>query len=72
MSLTLKPTGLKTWSHCSGGRLTKLRCELWRWSSNSSDNMLHKSKYLLLHQELLLLHGLLPPLELILSSLNQC
>ena len=34
--------------------------------------MLHKSKELLLHEELLLMHGLLLPLKLILSSLELC
>ena len=39
--------------------LTKLGQRLWRWSPNSCHYMLHKSKKLLLHEELLLMHGLL-------------
>ena len=59
LSLTLKPTRLYRWSHRSGGRLTKLGRRLWRWSPNSCHYMLHKSKKLLLHEDLLLMHDLL-------------
>ena len=52
---------------------------LWRWNPNSCHYMLHKSKELLLYEELLLMHGLLlllygllSPLKLILSSLELC
>ena len=57
--------------------MTKLGRRLWRWSPNSCHYMLHKSKKLLLHEELLLMHGLLLyglllPLKLILPSLKLC
>ena len=77
MSLTLKPTGLYSWSRRSGGRLSKLGRKRWLWGPKSCYYMLHKSHELLLHMYLLLMHllllkELLLPLELVLTSLKLC